>query len=136
MIALTRQVMMVPILTNKIQLENGKLHDEEIVGKLRDKEKERKKKQNVFTFSETHAAQSNDQSSRDTYQKRLRLFEAEQVHKFIQEIDSYQQTFTFDQIDSYLVRFSYFAKFSKQVRRKLMNLGQLKVYEQGDVIFR
>ena len=42
----------------------------------------------------------------------------------------------FYQIDNLLKRFVYFQKYSENVRKKLLELGKLRIYEKDEIIFR
>ena len=77
-----------------------------------------------------------DESEDEIFSKRLRLREAQEIQEYMISLLSEEQpTIQYSLIDSYLKRLSFFAKYPPEIRKKLLDQSELRVFDNGDRIF-
>ena len=71
-----------------------------------------------------------------SFEHRLRKEEADQVLDFNLRHKQGKIQTNYDNVDQYLCRFGFFKKYSKEIRKELLQNCEVKVFEQDQVIFR
>jgi signal-transduction protein with cAMP-binding, CBS, and nucleotidyltransferase domain len=66
----------------------------------------------------------------------LREFEAKKVYEYTQTIEQGRFPINFSEIDKLVRRFPYFNRVPDHVRRKILDLGKLRIYQKDEIIFR
>ena len=71
-----------------------------------------------------------------SFKHRLREFEAKKIYEYTQTIEQGKFPINFSEIDKLVRRFPYFNRVPDHVRRKILDLGRLRIYQKDEIIFR
>eukprot|EP00347_Sterkiella_histriomuscorum_P024525 403330805 len=96
------------------------------------------KNQTMSKYEDSSSSESEGDPSKPkdtTYKNRLRLSEVEEIQQFILDRDENQNYKYSRQIDQYLKRLSFFAKYPFSIRQQLMSECQLRKIESGERLF-
>jgi hypothetical protein len=72
----------------------------------------------------------------ESFKHRLRQHEAELVYQYVENIQQGRIAVNYDKVDILLQRFTYFTKYSKQIRYGLFKECKLIKYNQNETIFK
>lgn len=120
-----------PALVRQQAIKHGvQFNNKDLIESLKFAKLERAKQKQQF-----QDAIEENEDEEPCYRHKLRLQEAEEIYQYVIKYNQGYQSWNFDRVDDLMKRFSFFAKFSDNVRTKLIRCCDIKKYRQGSVIF-